>query len=418
MKSKEALRIILIFFIFLFLAWISLFDQTLQLKYKDITLLGLCIFCVLSFMYKGQFKFSKVDLALFVYLFIVTLTIPFSENKPAALYWYRLYILPIPLIYLAVRNLGEKFILPIALGIFVCSSIIALFGLFEIIFRRNIIYEFWVENQYYHRFIQDTPRIMSTLMHPTVFGSYLLGCLPFSFFLVSKMRNPYKMFVKLSIPICVLGIIFSFSRGNLAGLIGLSVVYLYLTNRRRYIKYIFIGLTVLILLSSTILLHDFQFLRLSLPEISSDWWKIHLEKSDITLKILKKYPLSGIGLNHYRLNFNEYSSEDYKRLEEKAKKRGRDPFEWKIADNMYLSILAETGLLGFSTFMLFLFLLFKKSSVLLKLIKDTKEKEFLIACICGIVGLLVSMNTYDLLYWINPFLLFWFLAGIHSSVID
>jgi len=417
MINKKTLRIILIFCIALFLAWISFFDQTLQLRFKDATLIFLCIFFVLSFLYKKQIKFSKIDLALFIYLSIVSLTLFSSENKSVALEWYRIYIIPIPLVYFAVRNLDKNFIPLIIKGIFAFSTSIAIFGILEIIFHKNIIYEFWVENPYYHRFISPEPtRIMSTLMHPTIFGSFLLGCLPFSFYLASKVRSPYKVFIKFSILICIIGIIFSFSRGNIAGLIGSSVIYLFLTKRVRYIKFIFIGLLALIIFSSTFLRREFNFIRFSVSGLTAPWWRSESERSHITLKILKERPLLGIGLNHYRLKFDRYSSPEYKEREERLERLGYDTYESKIPDNMYLCILAETGLLGFLGFMLFLFLLFKKGLTRLKTIKDTAKKELLIACLCGIIGLMISMNTYDLLYWANPFLLFWFLAGLLLSL--
>lgn len=418
MNLQRLSRIILIFFIFLFIAWISFFGQTLQLRYKNITLVFLCIFFVTSLFYKKKMKFLNVDLALFIYLGTVTLTMFFSENRSVALEWYCIYILPIPLVYLAMRNLDKNFIPPIAKGIFIFSSCVVLFGTLEVIFRKNIIYEFWVENPFYYRFISyESSRIMSTLMHPTIFGSYLVGCLPFFFYLASKTKSPCKIFIKFFILICVIGVIFSFSRGNIAGLMGLTLIYLFLTKRRRYIKFVLIGPLILVILSSSFLKREFNFIRFSISGLSSLWWRSKAERSHVTFKILKERPILGIGLNHYRLKFDRYSSPEYKQNEERLRRLGHDPYEWKIPDNMYLCILAETGLIGFLSFMFFLFLLFKKVLSHLKTIKDSIEKEFLISCLCGVVGLLISMNTYDLLYWINPLLLFWFLVGLLVPVI-
>ncbi len=415
-KQKKILRIILITFIFALIGWLSLFGEGLQLKYKDFTFWGLAIFLFISILYKKPKEFSSVDLAFFIYLFIVTLGLNFCENKSVALEQYIITFLPIPLLYFSFRGQDRHFILPVTWAIFLFSSCIILVGILELIFRKNIIYELWIENYFYQRYIGSSGRIMSTLIHPTIFGSFLLGCLPFSFFLTSRIKKPYNIFIKIFIVLSIICIIFSFSRGNIVGLIALSLLYLLLTKKTPYIKFIFIGMFILIILSSTILKNEFRFSRFSLSGLSSGWWLDEIEKSSITLKILKEHPLIGIGLNHYRLKFDNYSGQEYKLLEEKIRETGGDPYEWKIPDNMYLSILAETGLLGFVSFLLFLLLLFKKGFTFLKKINDNLRKEFLIVILCGIIGLLFSMNTYDLFYWMNPMLLLWFLIGTLRAI--
>lgn len=420
MNNGRILRIVLIFFIFLFLAWISFFDQSLQLRFKNITLIGLCIFCLLSFLYKGKIKLSKLDIALFIYLSAVTLSVPFSEDKLAALDWYRIYILPIPFVYFIAKNLGRDFKFPITIGFVVFSSCIVLFGISELILRKNIIYEFWVTNMYYPRYIRRSLRIMSTLAHPTVFGTYLLGCLPFSFFLASEIKNKYRGLVVLYMVTAIAGIIFSFSRGILLGLFVLSSSYFYFIKRVRYLKFLIAGLFILILISSYIKLPDLisksGLRRFCLENLTTHWWERKTEPLHITSKIIKQYPLSGIGLNHYRLKFDQYKTDKFNQREEQIKKSGYDPMEWKIPDNMYLSILAETGLLGFISFISFLFLLFNKSLNYFNRVNDLTKKRFLIVCFCSIIGLLITMNCYDMLYWINPLLLFWFLVGILGSI--
>jgi len=431
MQREKILRIILVSFIVLFIAWVSFFDQSLQLRYKNITLISLCLFFSLAFLYRKGIRFSEADIALFIYLFAVSLSVIFSEQRSVALEWYRIYILPIPLIYLIFRNIGRSFILPIAKGIFIASTIVALFGILEIIFHKNIIYESWIENAYYDRFnIYQIRGITSTLMHPTIFGSYLLGCLPFAFFLIPETKGYRRGLIILCILIMLTGVILSCSRGNLAALAGLSICYLFLIKKRRYIKYILICPIVLVIAITTfdqnyrdyknsqgiIMIQEmFYFNRYSLTSLVHPIWFLRkVDRSRRTFAILKEYPLLGAGLNHFRLIFDRYNSPEQK--ERKKRRVGRGP-EFKVPDNMYLSILAETGGVGFLSFMLFLLLLFKRGLRRLKGIKDNKEKHFLICCMSGVIALLISMNTYDLLYWINPFLLFWFLIGLISSAV-
>ena len=412
MNNKTAsLKTILIIFIILLIGWISLGGEYLQDKYKDFTFLGLGFFLLISLIYKLPEKFSLADYMLFSYIFLLTWGLNFCENKPIALHYYTLFVLPIPLLYFSLHSKGKELIIPIAWIFFVFSLCIAIIGILELISRRNIIYELWINNYFYERFIQDTPRIMSTQMHPTVFGSFLLGCVPFSYFLFSHLRKPYKILIAMAIIVIVLGVIVSFSRGNILGLTVLSIVYLLITKKIRYVKIVVVSLVGLIIISSTLLSNQLNFSRFSTRSLTSGWWKSEKEKGTIALKMLKDHPFMGAGLKHYHLNFDRYSSERYKHIERSLKQRGHDPSEWKIADNMYFSLLAETGLLGFSSFILFLLLLFKDSWGKIKKMENEKEKTFLAANLSAIIGLLVSMNTYDLLQWITPSLLFWFLIG-------
>ena len=114
-----------------------------------------------------------------------------------------------------------------------------------------------------------------------------------------------------------------------------------------------------------------------------------LTRVKMTFKILKDHPLFGIGFNHFRIRFNEYCPPE---------DRGRELYEFMIPDNMYLTFLAETGLLGASGFLVFIFLLFKRGF-----------KR--IIPISSLAGLLVNMGAYELFYWYNPYMFFCLLCG-------
>ena len=411
MYNKKPLKIIFIILIAIFIGWISLCGEYLQDKYKDFTFWGLAFLLLVSIIYKLPERFSGVDFVFFLYIFLITWGLNFCEDKTAALHYYALLILPLPLLYFSMHSKDKGVILPLAWILFLCGLAIALIGMLELIFRKNIIYELWVNNYFYQRFIYGTPRIMSTQMHPTAFGSFLLGCLPFSYFLLSQVAKPYKILIGLMTIIIILGIILSFSRGNILGLTMLSIVYLVLKKKIRYVKYVIIGVLLLIIFSSTILIYKLNFIRFSVGTLSSGWWISEKEKGAIALKMLQDHPFMGVGLKHYHLIFDRYSSDSYKKIEQGIIERGNDTKEWKTADNTYFSMLAEQGLFGSLSFILFLILLFRKKIAIMKKLKFQRDKEFIAANISAIVGLSVSMNTYDLFYWITTSLLFWFLVG-------
>jgi len=120
--------------------------------------------------------------------------------------------------------------------------------------------------------------------------------------------------------------------------------------------------------------------------------------------MLKDKPFFGIGLNNFRGRFDDYT-----------RSKRNTPHEFKIADNMYLTLLAETGIIGFSSFLVFIFLLFRRGFMSLRHLKDSRKKDLLLVSMSALTGLLVNMAAYELFYWHNPFALFCVLCGMNAA---
>jgi O-antigen ligase len=81
---------------------------------------------------------------------------------------------------------------------------------------------------------------------------------------------------------------------------------------------------------------------------------------------------------------------------------------------MYLTLLAETGLLGFSFFLIFIILLAKKA--LRRISTLAGIDRWRSACfLAGFAGMLACFSTFDGLYWIMPAYVCWMYAGIIDS---
>ncbi len=169
------------------LGWISFVAEPLQTQYSTVVNLALVILLLFSlFVHKESWQqlfFEKEDLLLWVYLLIIICGIFVAQDYKTALKWFYIFFIPIPIVYLLIKNEfceENRGILIKCICFFGC--ILALVGLVEFISQKNFIYEYLIANPYYHRFIYFQPRIMSTLLHPAVLGSYFVACLPFSFF--------------------------------------------------------------------------------------------------------------------------------------------------------------------------------------------------------------------------------------------
>ncbi|MCX6723471.1 MAG: O-antigen ligase family protein, partial [Candidatus Staskawiczbacteria bacterium] len=133
-------------------------------------------------------------------------------------------------------------------------------------------------------------------------------------------------------------------------------------------------------------------------------YKYRLARYDTTFKILKKHLFLGVGLDNYRYVFDEYHQEKF------------IPDYWKVPDNMFLSILGETGIFGFFSFILFMIMLLKKGFLFFNSNLKNENTEISFILVLAIMGILFSMMTYDLFYWTVPFYMFWIYCGMLSSI--
>lgn len=78
-----------------------------------------------------------------------------------------------------------------------------------------------------------------------------------------------------------------------------------------------------------------------------------------------------------------------------------------IADNMYLTILAETGIIGFLGFCIFIFLLLRRGWMKFNKLSDNPGRKWLpMVGLMAFIGLLINMAGYELFYWINQYMFF------------
>lgn len=390
--------------------WISFAPEPVQFRYRNITNCALAILLFISIIaQKGHLRrllLEKQDILLWVYLLIVVICgIFFAKKRLIALDWFYRVILPGPFLYLLIKNEINKVNgLVIARSLCIFGTMVALLGIAEFIFRKNTIYEYLVFNPYYYRYLHRW-RIMSTQMHPAVLGTYFVACLPWLFLLISKTKAFLKRnFYYLCTLLIIIGLILTFSRGALMAAAFLSVAYLWRKNKHWAIR---LSVSVLVLLFLLVLFsggHTLIKKRFS-PESLKNGVNYRLERYPATFRMFRDHPFVGLGLNNYRLFFDKYYGSSV------------IPYEWKIPDNMYLSILAETGITGFSAFIVFIVFLLKKAFRCFRSIKDKDTKELLITIIAGIIGLMVNFLTYDALYWMTPLFLFWIFAGMVSGLI-
>jgi len=390
-------------FIIALFIWISFFPQPIQEKYHLFTNISL-VFIFLIIFAKKRFSIFKLnDYPLCIFLVTISINVLFAQQKNIAFKTYWDLAIPMFCIYYLMKEAfsSEKRFDLLAKTICLSSIFVSLGGILESLFRYNPIYEHFIRNPYYLRYITGFVRPMSTQFNPVVLGSYLLGALPFNFLLFKQGRPSFRLLAAMAIVLNVVVIIFTFSRGVFLGLIVMIIFYLFMQRKYRLIFTFFIGLVLFILLCSYL---PYPFNRLGKEQmmvenrgILSDY---RFTRCAMTWRIIKEHPLAGLGFQHFRSRFYEYSPSNY-----------NVPYEFMIADNMYLTLLAETGIIGALGFFIFIGMLFTRW---LKKIKEANgdRKQMLLIPMFALIGLLVNMGAYELFYWANPYMFFCVICGL------
>ncbi|TAM43268.1 O-antigen ligase domain-containing protein [bacterium] len=298
---------------------------------------------------------------------------------------------------------GKNFDL-LAKTICVCSILVSLGGILEFIFAYNPIYEHGMVNPFYKRYISSgIVRPMSTQFNPVVLGTYLLGSLPFNFILFKQNKSFFRFLGGLGAVLNIVIMILAFSRGVFLGLIMMITFYLLIQKKYRSLIIFFIALLLFVLLNSFL---PYPFNRFGYGQLIAENRGIlsgyRFTRWGMTWHIIRDHPLVGLGFQHFRIRFYEFFPFKFS-----------VPHEFMIADNMYLTILAETGVIGFAGFLLFVFsLLIKGFKRLKKLQAMPADKLRLILILSAFLGLLVNAGAYEIFYWLNPYIFFCIIVGL------
>ena len=392
----------------LFFAWISFFPEPLHQRYAFYA--GACLFLFLGIILLNAENrkdlFSLKDWPLWLFLLSILPGQLNAIDKSASFKTYLLFSTNLFLVYYVGKVLGKSGKNIDKLNIIICVSsiLVSLLGFFEVIYGFNPIYKYLINNPYYQRYIEFPVRPMSTLFNPAPLATYLLFTWPFAIPLC-RHKNPLGYITIVTNIVCL---ILTFSRGSFLGLIFMLLCYLFLS--KRYKDLLILGSVLLAMLTALEFL-PYPFSRFSFFGISihgtgifSDY---RLIRTQMSLKMLDTHPLFGVGLSNFRTLFDNFYP-----VKAQLQYIG---YETKIPDNMYFSLLAETGIVGFSGFLIFVFSLVYRGLKKFKNDKNDKKKQSFTIYICILTGILCSMGGYELFYWSTPYILFCLTCGLINA---
>ena len=391
-------------FIVAFIVWVSFFPEPIQEKYHLATKVFLVLMFAMLLIKKQTSIFKLNDLPFWFFLTAIGINVFFAQNRNIAFKTYFDLVIPLFSIYYWISEvISDEINLRFLTKIFsIFSILVSLGGFLEFLFAVNPIYKYFIQNPYYERYIVRIVRPMSTQFNPVTLGTYLLASLPFNFLLLKQDKGLFKSLGTIGMILNTVVIILTFSRGVLLGLLASIVAYLFLQKKYRllviFFLILFISITVCSFLPYPFSRFSVNWLGTQNRGILSDY---RFDRCIMALRIIRTHPFVGLGLQHFRIRFYEY----YPR-------KNVVHYEFMIADNMYLTILSETGIIGFCGFLIFIFYFLKRSLFQLKQLNNVPfKKGQLLVIVSAFVGLLVNMGAYELFYWSNQYICFCILIG-------
>lgn len=388
--------------------WVSFFPAPIHQRFSVVVRIGMIVIFLFTAVANPKNLFRVSDIPLWLFIFSIGLNVFFALQRNIALCaYFDLSIIGIALYYFFsqkffVSDIFYLFIKIISLaGIFV-----SLGGVLEILFSFNPLYEYFIQNPFYNRYIVGFVRPMSTQLHPPILGSYLLWTLPFHGILSNDRKLPWRVLGRIGIILSTSVIILTFSRGVLLGLC--ASMGSYAIFRKRYFL-LGSGLILLILMMVSFEFLPYPINRFGIVRIITGHHGLLTDYRFIrffmSLQMVADYPFAGVGLNHFRIVFNTYYPI-----------QAAVPYEFMIPDNMYLALLAETGFVGFLSFLIFIFFVIKKALTYRNRPQQSLRNQRIIEyMLSAFMGLLVHMAAYELFYWNNIYICFFIIIGFIES---
>ena len=402
-RSKLHSLIILCFVAFI--AWISFLPEGIQEQKKLAVYFFLCLVLILSLLadkFNPKIYLSfRDDLFFWIYFFLLSLNIWFAPDKKSALIFYLDFSLPAMLVYFLFKresSTGATGLRKILYALCLCAGLVSLFGLVEMITRSNPIYQNLAPIPWYSRYIGV--RMMSTLSHPNVLGSYLIVSIPLSYYFYRSSHGLGPRIINLVLLVVItLALLLTFSRGSLLAFLLMLSFWFWIKHKFKWLIYLWLVFLLGALLISLWHLNDQSLTRFSITNFWEDLKFNHrLNNYLVSWNMFRQHPFVGIGLDHFRPLFQQYSSRQL-------------PYEFQVPESIYLMHLAEGGLFGFLGLVLLIGDALKKGWQ--KYCKSNAiDRAMLLAILLGFIGFLLNMSTYDGLLWKTPFYLFWIFLAI------
>ncbi|MDZ7798867.1 MAG: O-antigen ligase family protein [Patescibacteria group bacterium] len=369
----------------------------------------------LTMLIRKKVKFEKLPIAVPLLIFIVINILSFTQAvnffRAVTVFIFTLFSL---LISLAVVNLvrNQKHLDKLIKVLFISAFIVSLFGLFQFVGDLIGLPESITGlRDLYTKEVFGFPRVHSTALEPLYFANYLIIpimlCLAF---LLSKKRKIKWYWLLILLVLMLTNFVLALSRAAYIALAFAFIFILIIYFKRFFsLKRLIIILLVLLAVYGIFtrvfgLTEDFplyvdRFATQATNLFSGASFSDRAQTFEKAWQMFKERPWLGVGTGNFGPNVAWYPLVT-------------PPRGWLIVNNIFLEIMAETGIFGFLSFISILVILFLRSIKALVKTKNSYLKAIMAGLLAAFVGVIVQYQTFSILYIIH----IWFLFGLMIAV--
>ncbi len=299
-------------------------------------------------------------------------------------------------------------------------ALVCLFGLFQ--FAGDLIglpTSITGLRELYTKDILGFPRIQSTALEPLYFANYLL--IPLSILIAlffSKSSKIKPLYLIGLIGLGGLNMVLTVARGGYLAfavcLAVLGLVYLKQWLKLKNLIYILVMVVIVAVGATQFLSFDSgytvkeeweefeynaqaggNFMSHVTNIFSGASFEERVETFELAYGAWQEHKVLGIGPG----SFGPYTSYHPYKVPEHG---------YKITNNLYLELLAETGLVGLGLFLSIVVILLLRTLKAIKITKDKYLKALLVGLLAAFLGILAQYNTFSVLYIMHV----WFTIGM------
>ncbi|SHH48496.1 O-antigen ligase family protein [Tepidibacter thalassicus] len=339
-------------------------------------------------MYDNNFKLVCTPMDIFMILFSMTVVYSglTSFTVKSSLSIGILYILFILFYFVAENTIKSYDSIYYAFVFMVFAGfLVSLYGIYQHFTLADTV-QAWVDTE---MFEDIKSRVYSTLDNPNVLGEYLVLLIPMSIalFWESKKNSQRLIFIVTTITMIVC-LVFTYSRGAWLGLMLALFIFVVFLDKRLILLGVVALLIMPFVLPPSIIN---RFASIGNIQDSSSAYRISIWLG--SLGIVKDYWISGIGMGTevFKMIYSRYALSAAYALH---------------SHNLYIQLLIEFGIVGFSLFILMIGVFYKKLIISYKK-KSKFISTFMIALCSGLGGYLLQGLVDNIWYNYKVVFTFW-----------
>lgn len=371
------------------------------------TMLLAALICFLFFAYmlkyirgKRNLRFDSFDRSVVMFCIFVLVAGLFSVDTIGSIKVALLWLCFLCGYFLCVNLISNALWAKRCIGVMLTSTlIVAAYGILQ--YLSGSASTSWQDTK---MFSDISGRVVSTFENPNVLGEFLILTTPFFFALtLNAKRMSEKALSFFMTCVCIICLVFTWSRGAWLGFMFGMVLFLLIYSRKAMILLV-AGLCTIpswpFILPESIIN---RFTSIGNISDSSTSFRVNIWKGSI--RMIESFFLSGVGLgiNSFQKIYPDYSLPAIESAPH--------------AHNLYLELLAEIGVFGLLSFLVCMliftrsnFNLFRKPNII------KSNRLFVIAGFCGIFAILLQGLTDYVWYNYRLFLMFWLVVGLTAAM--